>query len=216
MNVDAIQSANVVRVVGDQGYAALFADLQLNQSSHSRDFDRTTNTALDARTRQLMPAEPTSPTAPPPLRQPARAQPQQPTYVGPPARLQQLPSTVRPGDAVVVPASMWPAYSCKELGGAGWTATTYAASTDQQPASPSMSRRRATVVPMKTSYCHSTISEWQSSNRPDFPPASQCGNRDFGLTCRTATGNTEPTVRCVVYIHSFPTTSRTQEGWFSA
>jgi hypothetical protein len=24
--------------------------------------------------------------------------------------------------------------------------------------------------------------------------------------------NTEPTVRCVVYIHSFPTTSRTQEG----
>ena len=123
MNVDAIQSANVVRVVGDQGYAALFADLQLNQSTHSRDFDRTTNTALDARTRQLTPAEPTSPTAPPPLRQPSRAQPQQPTYVGPPARLQQLPGTVRPGDAVVVPANLWPAESCKELGGAGWTAT---------------------------------------------------------------------------------------------
>lgn len=123
MNVDAIQSANVVRVVGDQGYAALFADLQLNQSTHSRDFDRTTNTALDARTRQLTPAQPTSPTAPPPLRQPPRAQPQQPTYVGPPARLQQLPNTVRPGDAVVVPATLWPAYSCKELGGAGWTAT---------------------------------------------------------------------------------------------
>ena len=35
-------------------------------------------------------------------------------------------------------------------------------------------------------------------------------------TDRTATGITEPTVRCVVYIHSFPTTSRTQEGWFSA
>ena len=84
---------------------------------------RTTNTALDARSRQLTPAEPISPTAPLPLRQPLRAQPQQPTYVGPPARLQQLPSTVRPGDAVVVPASLWPAYSCKELGGAGWTAT---------------------------------------------------------------------------------------------
>ena len=106
MNVDAIQSANVVRVVGDQGYAALFSDLQLNQSAHSRDFARTTNTALDARSRQLTPAEPISPTAPPPLRQPLRAQPQQPTYVGPPARLQQLPSTVRPGDAVVVPASL--------------------------------------------------------------------------------------------------------------
>ena len=34
----------------------------------------------------------------------------------------------------------------------------------------------------------------------------------FGLTCRTATGITEPTVRCVMYIHSFPTTSRTQEA----
>ena len=68
MNVEAIQSANVVRVVGDQGYAALFSDLQLNQSAHSKDFDRTSNTALDARARQLTPAEPTSPTAPPPPR----------------------------------------------------------------------------------------------------------------------------------------------------
>ena len=49
MNVDAIQSANVVRVVGDQGYAAPFSGLQLNQSAHSKDFARTTNTALDAR-----------------------------------------------------------------------------------------------------------------------------------------------------------------------
>ena len=29
-------------------------------------------------------------------------------------------------------------------------------------------------------------------------------------------GITEPPVRCVVYIHPFPTTSRTQEGRFSA
>jgi len=123
MNVDAIQSANVVRVVGDQGYAALFADLQLNQSAHSKDFDRTSNTALDARTRQLIPAEPTVPTAPPPRGQPSRTQPQRPTFVGPPARLQPLPGIMRPGDAVVVPASLWPAYTCRELGGAGWTAT---------------------------------------------------------------------------------------------
>ena len=46
------------------------------------------------------------------------------------------------------------------------------------------------------------------------PPLAATGI--FGLTCRTATGITEPTVRCVVYIHSFPTTSRTQEGGFSA
>ena len=123
MNVDAIQSANVVRVVGDQGYAALFADLQLNQSAHSRDFNRTSNTAQDTRTRQLTPAEPTTSTAPPPPRPPPRAQPQRPTFVGPPARLQSLPGTMQPGDSVVVPADLWPAYSCRELGGAGWAAT---------------------------------------------------------------------------------------------
>ena len=38
----------------------------------------TTNTALDARTRPLTPAEPAAPTAPPPLRQPLRAQPSRP------------------------------------------------------------------------------------------------------------------------------------------
>ena len=50
------------------------------------------------------------------------------------------------------------------------------------------------------------------TSRP--PPHAATGS--FGLTCRTATGITKPTVRCVVYIHSFPTTSRTQEGGFSA
>ena len=118
MNVDAIQSANVVRVVGDQGYAALFADLQLNQTSHSRDFERT---STDASARQLTPVEPCSPSAPPPPKR-ARLQPQ-PTHVGPPTRLQPLPGIPQAGDAVVVPAGLWPAYLCKELGGAGWTAT---------------------------------------------------------------------------------------------
>ena len=85
-----------------------------------------------------------------------------------------------------------------------------------KPESLATSRKRAMVGPMKTSGYHSTISERPSSNRPDFPPASPCGKREFWLTCRTATGITKPTVRCVVYIHSFPTTSRTQEGGFSA
>ena len=95
----------------------------------------------------------------------------------------------------------------------------FAASIRQLPASPSISHRCAMVGPTKTNYYHSTSSEWPSSNRPDFPPASPCGNREFlgsWMTCRTATGITKPTVRCVVYIHSFPTTSRTQEGGFSA
>ena len=48
-----------------------------------------------------------------------------------------------------------------------------------KPESLSTSRKRAMVGPMKTSGYHSTISEWPSSNRPDFPPASPCGNREF-------------------------------------
>ena len=51
-----------------------------------------------------------------------------------------------------------------------------------------------------------------STSRP--PPLAATGSSE--LTCRTATGITEPPVRCVVYIHPFPTTSRTQEGRFSA
>ena len=55
----------------------------------------------------------------------------------------------------------------------------YAVSTHRLPASPSMSHRRAMVGPTKTSSCHSTSSEWLPSSRPDFPPASPCGNREF-------------------------------------
>ena len=122
MNVDAIQSANVVSVVGDQGYAALFADLHLNHTSHSREFDRTFSASRDASARRLTPVQPTSPTATAPPAQP-RPCPQPPARISSPVRLQPLTGTPQTGDAVVVPASLWPAYSCNELGGAGWTAT---------------------------------------------------------------------------------------------
>ena len=178
MNVDAIQSANVVRVVGDQGYAALFADLQLNQSAHSKDFDRTSNTALDARTRQLTPAEPTVPTAPPPLGQPLRAQPQRPTFVGPPARLQPLPGTMRPGDTVVVPASLWPAYTCRELGGAGWTATVRRVHTSTARVSFDIAQTRD-GRPYEDELLPLDELRVAVVYRPDFPPTSPCGNRDF-------------------------------------
>jgi len=55
----------------------------------------------------------------------------------------------------------------------------YAVSTHRLPASPSMSHGRAMVGPTKTNSCHSTSSEWLPSSRPDFPPASPCGNREF-------------------------------------
>ena len=124
MNVDAIQSANVVQVVGDQGYAALFNDLSLNTRAHLRDFEQASRAALDPDARQLTPVGPTaSPVtaAPTGLRTGERAL--QPAIIEPPARLFALPEAPLLGDDVVVPAEVWPAYSCRELGGAGWTAT---------------------------------------------------------------------------------------------
>ena len=126
-----------------------------------------------------------------------------------------LLGTMQPGDAVVVPADLWPAYSCRELGGAGWAATIRRVHASTA-ASPSVSHRRATVGPTKTNSYHSTSSEWLPSSRPDFPPASPCGNREFWADVPHRNRDHRPTVRCVVYIHSFPTTSRTQEGGFSA
>ena len=35
----------------------------------------------------------------------------------------ERPTPRKTRDAVVVPADLWPAYSCRELGGAGWAAT---------------------------------------------------------------------------------------------
>ena len=101
---------------------------------------------------------------------------QQPTYVGPPARLQQLPTTATRRRVVVPAASAGlPAKSSEARGGHHHTPRPQI----NKPESLSTSRRRAMVGPMKTSCYHSTISEWPSSNRPDFPPASPCGNREF-------------------------------------
>ena len=73
----------------------------------------------------------------------------------------------------------------------------YAASIHRLPASPSMSHRRATVVPIRRraiatrrapSGCRLAV----PTSRP--PPLAATGI--LGLTCRTATGITEPTQRC--------------------
>ena len=85
MHTDAIQSANVVRVVGDQGYAALFADLQLNHAEHTRDFGQAAGAAASAQA----PAEEASSAAPSAPKRPRTiAPPSQPADA--PARLQQL------------------------------------------------------------------------------------------------------------------------------
>ena len=69
--------------------------------------------------------------APPPFRRPLRAQPQQPTYVGPPARLQQLPTTGDPATQwsfQPAPGRLTHAKSSEARGGQ----PPYSASTDQQ------------------------------------------------------------------------------------
>ena len=121
MKVDAVQSANVVRTVGDQGYAALFSDMHINPN-HARELQTAQRDATnpfarqwvaermgstgDAATGQTHTRQRTSPPAPP-------AQP---------AQLSPLPSPPSVDDAVVVPRQLWPSYACRELGGAGWQA----------------------------------------------------------------------------------------------
>ena len=43
---------------------------------------------------------------------------------------------------------------------------------------------------------------------PPPPPAAPCGNREFWADVPHRNRDHRPTVRCVVYIHPFPTTSR--------
>ena len=122
MNVDAIQSANVVRVVGDQGYAALFADLQLNQSAHSRDFNRTCH-PTPRKTRALASSRRRSLPRPRHRRHLGSRHARSLSDQHSSAHHSAPAAATRHHAAVVVPADLWPAYSCRELGGAGWAAT---------------------------------------------------------------------------------------------
>jgi len=119
-NVDAVQSTNVVRVVGDEGYAGFFADLTRNATR--RTFDQATDSAAQAPCPSAATVQPgrtaTQTNAAPRKRPCVGAPPAQPR-----ATLATLPATPKPGDSVVVPCELWPTYTCTELGGAGWAAT---------------------------------------------------------------------------------------------
>ena len=116
-NIDAIQTPNIVRVVGDQGYADL-----------AHQFATVGHMARDAYNAALQGMDAEAPAAPPaPRAAPARdaapnatAPPPAPAPAPPPPQL--LPVNARPvrGDELVVPATIWPQYRCRELGGAGW------------------------------------------------------------------------------------------------
>ena len=132
MNVDAIQSGNVVRVMNDEHYSSLLSDFDLNPA-HSRAYADAERQAANPFTRQL------STTAGAPAAVPAEAGPAAaanarptqrrrtttpvPTPSPPAATLRPLTASPTVGDALVVPRDMWPTYPCHELGGAGWTVT---------------------------------------------------------------------------------------------
>lgn len=109
MNVSAIQTANVVRVDGHPEYAALFADLSLNTSQNSKLFQ----TALADSAGQSLPL---APHAAQPPHHPVR-----PPLVAP-VLLKALPEPIQVGDAVIIPAELWPNERCAEYGGLGWAA----------------------------------------------------------------------------------------------
>ena len=101
------------------GGARLFADLQLNHAAHTRDFSQAAGTASDAHA----PADETPLAAPSASKRPRIGAPPLTRPTGTPARLLQLQGAPKLGDSVVVPSTLWPAYTCLELGGAGWMAT---------------------------------------------------------------------------------------------
>ena len=126
--VDSIQTANVVSVVGDQGYAHLLNHLNGNRDRAAaiQDFA----TALSGQ--QAAPAAPAPaatgraaarPAAAPPARAAAHAPPQPPQAPPPPPDPRPLAPDNAVGRRVLVSASRWPQYTCREHGGTGWEAT---------------------------------------------------------------------------------------------
>ena len=108
-NVDSIQAANVVHVVGDQAAAALMRDL--NNAP-----DRTAAIDAFAAARDGRAPPPPVAAAVPQAAVPAAAAP-------PPPDPRPLTRANAVGRRVLVPATMWPTYQCREHGGHGWEAT---------------------------------------------------------------------------------------------
>jgi hypothetical protein len=126
--VDSIQTANVVSVVGDQGYAHLLNHLNGNRDRAAaiQDFA----TALNGQ--QAAPAAPAPaaagraaarPAAASPARAAALAPPQPPQAPPPPPDPRPLAPDNAVGRRVLVSRARWPQYACHEHGGAGWEAT---------------------------------------------------------------------------------------------
>ena len=118
--MDASQTSDYIRVTNDQGYAALFSDIASN-AKRSADFAAAASTP----TRDLAPTCATvtgAKTRPPRLSSRAVRNPPPSRYTTP-VPLHTLDASPAVGDTVIIPRETHPAYSCSELGGAGWEST---------------------------------------------------------------------------------------------
>jgi hypothetical protein len=133
--VDSIQTANVVSVVGDQGYAQLVDHLNgnRNRAAAIQDFAAALNgqqpapaspqPAAAGRVAAGRVAAAARPAAASPARAAALAPPQPPQAPPPPPDLRPLALDNAVGRRVLVSRARWPQYACHEHGGAGWEAT---------------------------------------------------------------------------------------------
>lgn len=115
----AIQGPNVPDVVGDQQYAHLMNDLNRTRD-RSASIDAFAAAQRGAAAAAIQPAAP--PVAAPAARHPPAAPPPPPPVPPRPADLRPLDRHNAPGRRVLVLASLWPAYTCREHGGHGWEA----------------------------------------------------------------------------------------------
>ena len=122
VNVDCIQQANVVQVVGDQSYAFLLHDLSSRTPERSSAIDTFAAASRGDRTDATLP--PPMPRQPPrPPGESTSASPSRRPLI-PTARDDQRPLTSENalGRRCLVPAARWPNYRCNEFGGLGWEA----------------------------------------------------------------------------------------------
>lgn len=122
VTVDTIQSTNVATVSGCERYAEILQHVSTAPREAQRAYAAAA--AGDDDDPSPLGAVPRPPTQPPlQLSSPQRADPPAPAPA--PTRAGTAPLSARPrvGDDVLVPASLWPQYRCRENEGHGWSAT---------------------------------------------------------------------------------------------
>ena len=122
VNVDAVQTANVVDVVGDQRYAELVEHPDgARGAACQKEYETALREAIDAGAEGRTCPEPKRAARAAASRTP-RDEEQPPPRDRVPAPCDDAALSASVGDHIVVRREAWPSYACHELGGAGWRA----------------------------------------------------------------------------------------------